>query len=72
MLEGEQKAGLNAGGTAEHNKYIVSRPGICNRIPGRDFCFFRNFFPEYKNTAKSAGEKEEVSKYGKYHKRRDH
>ena len=28
----------NAGGTAEHNKSIVSRPGICNRIPWRDFC----------------------------------
>ena len=38
LLKGEQKAGLNAGGTAEHNKSIVSRPGICNRIPWRDFC----------------------------------
>ena len=45
---------LNAGGTAEHDSIqsvfendgneffthsrIVSRPGICNSIPGRDFC----------------------------------
>lgn len=31
--------GLNAGGTAEHvHIRMMSRPGICNSIPGRDFC----------------------------------
>ena len=48
MLKGEQEAGLNAGGTAEHNKYIVSRPGICNRIPERDF-----FIHPFRNTKHS-------------------
>lgn len=39
LLKGEQEAGLNAGGTAEHNKSIVSRPGICNRIPWTGFLY---------------------------------
>ena len=47
LLKGEQEAGLNAGGTAEHNKYIVSRPGICNRIPWRDFLCLK-ILPEYE------------------------
>lgn len=60
-FKGERKSGLNAGGTAEHNKIIVSRPGICNSIPRRDFlCYiseihqrvfpdsFPKFLPEYR------------------------
>ena len=48
MFKGEQKAGLNAGGTAEHNKYMVSRPGICNRIPWRDFLYLKILPEEYR------------------------
>ena len=56
MLKGEQKAGLNAGGTAEHNKSIVSRPGICNRIPWRDF-----YLKFSRNTEKSRSGKEKAA-----------
>lgn len=32
--------GLNAGGTAEHvHIRMMSRPGICNSIPGRFFYY---------------------------------
>ena len=48
-FKGEGKAGLNAGGTAEHNKIIMSRPGICNSIPRWDF-LYPNFLPEYRIT----------------------
>lgn len=63
QLKNSRKSGLNAGGTAEHNKIIVSRPGICNSIPRRDFlCYiseihqrvfpdsFPKFLPEYRTT----------------------